>query len=76
MEEFQKRMIAEYNELNDRVEKLKKFINENPLFDKLDKQERKYQVWQYAAMREYRTALANRLIHQGIRITDDGIPDA
>ena len=76
MEEFQKRMVAEYKELSDRVDKLEKFINKNPLFDKLDKQERIYQVWQCAAMREYRTALANRLIHQGIRITDDGIPDA
>lgn len=42
MEAFQERMVNEYRELNDRVEKLKKFINENPLFDKLDKEERKY----------------------------------
>lgn len=75
MEKFQERMLNEYRELYDRVEKLEKFINENPLFDKLDKKERIYQVWQLAGMREYRYALANRLIHQGIINTLDNIPD-
>lgn len=75
MEAFQERMVNEYKELNDRVEKLENFINENPLFDKLDKQERIYQVWQLAGMKDYRAALANRLIHQGIMDTDGNIPD-
>lgn len=75
MEAFQERMVSEYKELKDRVEKLEKFINENPLFDKLDKQERIYQVWQLTGMKDYRAALANRLIHQGIMNTDGSIPD-
>lgn len=75
MEAFQERMVNEFEELNDRVEKLKKFINENPLFDKLDKEERKYQVWQLAGMGNYRAALANRLIHQEIMNTNGSIPD-
>lgn len=75
MEKFQERMLNEYRELYDRVEKLEKFINENPLFDKLDKQERIYQVWQLTGMKEYRAALGNRLIHQGLMNTGSGIPD-
>lgn len=75
MEAFQERMVNEYKELKDRVEKLENFINENPLYDKLDKKERIYQVWQLAGMRNYRAALVNRLIHQGIMNTDGSIPD-
>lgn len=75
MEAFQVRMVNEYRELNDRVEKLEKFINENSLFDKLDKKEKIYQVWQLAGMKDYRAALANRLIHQGIMNTNSSIPD-
>lgn len=40
MEAFQERMVNEYKELSDRVVKLKNFISNNPLFDKLDKKER------------------------------------
>ena len=75
MEAFQERMVNEYKELNDRTDKLEKFINENPLFDKLDKQERMFQIYQLAGMRGYRWALANRLIHQGIINALDNIPD-
>lgn len=39
MEAFQERMVAEFKELSDRVEKLDGFIYSNPLFDKLDKKE-------------------------------------
>ena len=40
MEAFQERMVNEYKELNDKVEKLDNFIYSNPLFDKLDKKEK------------------------------------
>ena len=40
MEAFQERMVNEYKELSTRVVKLEDFIFDNPLFDKLNKEER------------------------------------
>lgn len=68
MEAFQERMVSEYKELNDRVIKLEKFIQSNPLFDKLDKEERCLQVQQLTGMRVYLTALTERLEHQDIEV--------
>lgn len=39
MEAFQERMVNEFEELRDKVEKLDDFIYNNPMFDKLDKKE-------------------------------------
>lgn len=33
---YQIRMLEEYKQLNDRVEKLEKFINESPVFSKME----------------------------------------
>lgn len=68
MEAFQQRMVNEYKELNDKVEKLEKFIQSNPLFDKLDKKERILQVKQLTGMRIYLKALMDRLEHQGLEV--------
>lgn len=73
MEEFQKRMLVEYKELNARWKKLHDFIESNPLFDKLDKQERLYQVHQLIGMDMYRTALIGRLVHHGLLKEIDAI---
>lgn len=72
IEAFQKRMIDEYEELADKVGKLEKFINDNPIFDRLDKQERIYQVEQLTGMKMYKSALKKRMIRQNI-MTADGI---
>lgn len=70
MEAFQERMVNEYKELSDRVVKLDKFIYSNPLFDKLNKQERLLQVQQLTGMRVYLTSLISRLEHQGINVSE------
>ena len=40
MEDYQLRMIDEQESLNDRINKLTKFINQNPIFNTLPKDER------------------------------------
>ena len=67
---FQERMVNEYKQLSDRVVKLDKFIYSNPLFDKLNKQERFLQVQQLTGMRVYLTSLISRLEHQGINVSE------
>lgn len=62
------RMVNEYRELCERVEKLEKFINENPLFDKLDKKEKYLQTQQLIGMRIYLMALMDRLYNLDINI--------
>lgn len=70
MEAFQERMVNEYKELNDKVEKLDNFIYSNPLFDKLDKKEKFLQIQQLTGMRVYLTSLISRLEHQGINMSE------
>lgn len=70
MEAFQERMVNEYKELNDKVEKLDNFIYSNPLFDKLDKKEKFLQIQQLTGMRVYLTSLISRLEHQGINVSE------
>lgn len=73
MEDFQKRMLVEFKELNEKCKKLNTFITYNPLFEKLSKQERMYQVRQLVGMRIYRTALSERLAYQGLLKEVDAI---
>ena len=70
MEAFQERMVNEFKELNDKVEKLDNFIYSNPLFDKLDKKEKFLQIQQLTGMRVYLTSLISRLEHQGINVSE------
>lgn len=70
MEDFQKRMVKEYKELEEKTIKLKAFINNNPKYDKLDTQERVLQALQFGAMTRYMLALASRLRHQGINVDE------
>lgn len=70
MEAFQERMVNEYKELNDKVQKLDNFIYSNPLFDKLDKKEKFLQIQQLTGMRVYLTSFISRLEHQGINVSE------
>ena len=70
MEAFQERMVNEYKELSTRVVKLEDFIFDNPLFDKLNKEERFLQIQQLTGMKIYFRALLLRLEHQGISVTE------
>ena len=69
---YQIRMLEEYKQLNDRVEKLEKFINESPVFSKMEVQI--LQRWQLSAMKSYRDALKRRCLAEGFSpLTGDGL---
>ena len=59
LQEYQIRMLEEYKQLNDRVEKLHKQI---------------LQRWQLSAMKSYRDALKRRCLAEGFSpLTGDGL---
>lgn len=60
------RMIDEYKELNDRINKLASFINTNPIFETLQDEEREDMKAQLIWMHKYISVLANRLIRQNV----------
>lgn len=60
------RVITEYEELNDKIGKLNKFINSNPLFKKLDAEERNDMSCQLTSMRNYSDILLSRLTRAGV----------
>ena len=66
MEEYQKRMLLEKEELNYKIEKLEKFINENELFKKLSNEEQFDMRMQLAAMKQYGYYLFSRIRRQNI----------
>ena len=68
MEAFQERMINEFKELNDRVEKLWYFVHSNPKFNELDKTERKLLLRQLTGMSTYLEALEDRLEYYKIKV--------
>ena len=60
------RVITEYEELNDKIGKLNKFINSNPFFKKLDAEERNDMACQLTSMRNYSDILLSRLTRAGV----------
>lgn len=60
------RVITEYEELNDKIGKLNKFINSNPFFKKLDTKERNDMSCQLTSMRNYSDILLSRLTRAGV----------
>lgn len=60
------RMIDEYKELDDRINKLASFINTNPIFETLQNEEREDMKAQLIWMHKYISVLANRLIRQNV----------
>lgn len=60
------RMIDEYKELDDRINKLASFINTNPIFETLQNEEREDMKAQLIWMHKYINVLANRLRRQNI----------
>ena len=60
------RMIDEYKELDDRINKLASFINTNPIFETLQNEEREDMKAQLIWMHKYINALANRLRRQNV----------
>ncbi len=70
MEAFQERMINEFKELNDRVEKMWNFVHKDPKFEELDKTERKLLLRQLTGMSTYLDALEDRLEYYKIKVED------
>lgn len=60
------RVITEYEELNDKIDKLNKFINGNPIFKKLDAEERNDMARQLTSMGNYSNTLLSRLTRAGV----------
>lgn len=60
------RVITEYEELNNKIGKLNKFINGNPFFKKLDAEERNDMACQLTSMRNYSYTLLSRLTRAGV----------
>lgn len=60
------RVITEYEELNNKIDKLNKFINGNPFFKKLDAEERNDMACQLTSMRNYSDTLLSRLTRAGV----------
>ena len=74
LQEYQIRMLEENKQLDDRVEKLDKFINESPVFFKMEVHKQMLQHWQLSAMKSYRDALKKRCLAEGFSpLTGDGI---
>ena len=64
------RVITEYEELNDKIGKLNKFINSNPFFKKLDAEERNDMTCQLTSMRNYSDILLSRLTRAGVNFEE------
>lgn len=60
------RMIDEYKELDDRINKLASFINTNPIFETLQNEEREDMKAQLIWKHKYISVLANRLRRQNV----------
>lgn len=61
------RMIDEYKELDDRINKLASFINTNSIFETLQDEEREDMKAQLIWMHKYISVLANRLRRQNVK---------
>lgn len=64
LEPFQERMIKEFYELEDRLNKLSNFIQNNSLFQKLELEEREDLINQLKGMEIYYKSLKNRCLRQ------------
>ena len=63
-QDFQVRMIDEFNELNSRMVKLALFITTD-MFLSLPGHKQKLMQWQYSAMQSYHEALSERIKCEG-----------
>lgn len=70
MEAFKERMIVEYVELDERVNKLDEFILKNPKFNELGAFKQEMMQNQFKGMVRYREALRERMKMEGITHDD------
>ena len=74
MEDHVKRMVAEYDQLNERTIKLQVFLG-GPSSDVLSKEQRKLMEGQLEHMLGYQAVLGDRLEGEGFSVTDRQAPD-
>lgn len=63
----QSRMLDEQMQLEDRINKLRQFINGNPIFGTLSEDERNDQIEQLEAMQKYTECLDRRIKRAGLK---------
>ena len=68
MEDWQKSVVTEFKELNDKVERMWNFVHNDPKFVELDKTERKLLLRQLTGMSTYLEALEDRLEYYKIKV--------
>lgn len=59
LHEYQQRVVDEYHELNERLEKLRAFLNKPPV--SVDPNELGRMMWQEVCMSQYASALRGRI---------------
>ena len=69
MEKYQERLLAELKELNEKIEKLKHFIDDSDEYIKLDVQRRELLVLQLNTMEQYAVILCFLCKAEGIDVT-------
>lgn len=68
MEDWKVRLIEEYKQLNERMEKLGASLNKEEFYNKVGRVQHFYLVSQYTGMRIYKEALEDRLEDLGIKV--------
>ncbi len=66
MEDYQKRLLDEYNELKERMSKLADVLNDDEISEKVGYRQYKLMDKQLYGMEEYFVALEERLVDMGL----------
>ena len=68
MEDCKVRLVEEYKQLLERMEKLSIALNKEEFYEKVGRVQHFYMVSQYTGMRIYKEALEDRLKDLGIKV--------
>lgn len=68
MEDWKVRLVEEYKQLSERIEKLGASLNKEEFYNKVGRVQHFYLVSQYTGMRIYKEALEDRLEDLGIKV--------
>lgn len=68
MEDWKVRLVEEYKQLLERLEKLSIALNKEEFYEKVGRVQHFYMVSQYTGMRIYKEALEDRLKDLGIKV--------
>ena len=68
MEDWKVRLVEEYKQLLERMEKLSIALNKEEFYEKVCRVQHFYMVSQYTGMRIYKEALEDRLKDLGIKV--------